>query len=143
MRVEEGGAAVDIFDALIVEIFLVDAVQALDVVCALPAEGCPVEGGCFLEGEAVGACFTHCFGEGRGVPGDFLGDASGGVSVDSVYRWCWRSDLLRLLMELRETYPTLTHVPPNLLLSIVMALAPCWAARRAEATPPEPPPMTK
>jgi len=43
------------------------------------------------------------------------------------------------------THPTLTQVPPNFLKfdSINNTLAPYLAALLAEATPPDPPPMTK
>ncbi|KAH3664091.1 hypothetical protein OGAPHI_004805 [Ogataea philodendri] len=41
------------------------------------------------------------------------------------------------------THPTLTHVPPIFLLSTTNAEAPYFAALLAEATPPEPPPITK
>jgi hypothetical protein len=44
----------------------------------------------------------------------------------------------------RPTYPTLTQVPPNLLLSMAIVFAPCCAlALRAQAKPPLPPPMTR
>lgn len=40
------------------------------------------------------------------------------------------------------TQPTLTHVPPSLPFSTTPTLAPYDAARRADAIPPEPAPMT-
>ena len=40
------------------------------------------------------------------------------------------------------THPTLTQVPPQRWLSMTATLAPYCAARRAEAMPPEPPPIT-
>jgi hypothetical protein len=40
--------------------------------------------------------------------------------------------------------PTLTQVPPNFLLSIAIAFAPCTPlALRAQARPPLPPPITR
>ena len=39
------------------------------------------------------------------------------------------------------TQPTLTQVPPSAPFSQTATLAPCVAARRAEAMPPEPAPM--
>ena len=48
-----------------------------------------------------------------------------------------------LYMTFFGTQPTLTQVPPSAPFSQTATLAPCVAARRAEAMPPEPAPMTR
>ena len=63
----------DILYFIVVEVFLVDAVQSLDVGVALGFEGAPVEGGGFLHGETVGFCVVaEGFGDRGRVPGYFL-----------------------------------------------------------------------
>lgn len=74
---EEMGAAVDVLDFVILEVFFVDAVEAFDVGVPLVLEGLPVKGGGLVDGESVCAGFVDGVGDGSCIPGDFLGDAAG------------------------------------------------------------------
>lgn len=72
----EGGAPVDVLDVVVVEVALVDAVEALDVGVALVLEGGPVEGCGLADGEAVRGGFVYGLGHGGRVPCYLLGDAA-------------------------------------------------------------------
>lgn len=73
----QAGPAVEVLDLVVVEVALVDAVEALDVGVALVLEGRPVEGGRLGDGEAVRLGLVDRLGDGGGVEGDLFGDAAG------------------------------------------------------------------
>src|SRR5476651_1983417 len=54
---------------------------------------------------------------------------------------CWAKPAAYIISFL-GTQPRITQVPPNRSASTIATLAPCAAARREPATPPEPPPIT-
>jgi hypothetical protein len=68
----------DVFDLVVGEIALVDAVQPEDVGVTLLLEGAPVERGGFLYVEAVRFGLVDRLGDGGGVEGYFLGNATRG-----------------------------------------------------------------
>jgi hypothetical protein len=74
---QEAAPAVDVLDLIVVQIALVDAVEALDVGIALVLERGPVEGSRLLDGEAVCFAIVDSLGEGSGVECDLFGDAAG------------------------------------------------------------------
>jgi len=65
-----------VFDLLVGEIALVNAVEALDVGVALVLERGPVEGGGLLDIEAICFCLVNGLGDKCGVVGDLFGDAT-------------------------------------------------------------------
>ncbi len=74
----------------------------------------------------------YVFCERRSVPGDLLWYTSACFLATDI--WLWR----------HHSHPTLTQVPPSLLLSIAIVFAPCTPlALRAQARPPLPPPITR
>jgi hypothetical protein len=70
---DERGGSVEVFDLVVLQVLLVDSVQALDVGVTLVLEGGPVEGSGLLDGETVGLGLVDGFLDGGGVPGDLLG----------------------------------------------------------------------
>ena len=78
------GSSVDVFDFIIVEILLVDSVETPDVGVALVLEGRPVKGGSGFDREAIGFGFMDGFGNGSGVPGDFLWDTARSKNIESI-----------------------------------------------------------
>ena len=74
-------AAVDVFHFVIAQVFLVDTVKAFDVDISLVLEQCPVKRGSCLNSEAVGSGIANGLGDGSGIPGYLLGDASKCLSV--------------------------------------------------------------
>lgn len=79
--VEKVGTAVEVLDFVVVEISFVDAVQTLDVVVSFVLEGLEVEWTGLFDLKAVGGGFVEGFGDSRGVPGHFLGDAAAMLSM--------------------------------------------------------------
>lgn len=69
--------AVEVLNLVIDEVSLVDSVESLDVGIALVLKCRPVEGSCLLDGEAVGLGLVDGLGQGGGVEGDLLGNATG------------------------------------------------------------------
>ena len=65
-----------VLDLVVIQVALVDAVEALDVGVALVLEVVPVERSRLLNGEAVGFGVVDGFGEGGGVVCDLLGNAA-------------------------------------------------------------------
>lgn len=122
----------DVFDLVVVEVLFVDAVKSSDVGVSFVLESLHVEGGGFFDLEAVCSCFMESLGDGRSVPCDF-------------FRYTATARLGTFLSQYRSnTYPTLTHVPPSLLLSTAIVFAPhCPLALLAQARPPLPPPITR
>lgn len=82
---EQSSPTVEVLDAVVLEISLVDAVEALDVGVSLVFEGRPVEGSGFLDVEAIGLGIVDSLGESGGVVCYFLGDAS----VSRLVSICW------------------------------------------------------
>ncbi|PMB66771.1 Elongation factor 1-gamma 1 [Beauveria bassiana] len=111
----EAAAAVKIFDLVVAEIALINAIEALDVSVALLLKGIPIKGRRVLDGEAVGLGVVDGLGNGGGVEGDLFRNASSEKTV-----------------------------PPRRLFSMTMALTSnLELAMRAEARPPLPPPRTR
>jgi hypothetical protein len=73
-----------VLDLVVVEVALVDAVEAVDVGVALVLEGRPVEGRRLLEVEAIRLGLVDRLGNGGGVEGDLLGDAAVETKVVSL-----------------------------------------------------------
>lgn len=96
-------------------------------------EGLEVKGAGFFDIEPVCCGFVEGFSDSSGVPGDLFGHTAEMLSV------------ICLWIEFPVSpYPTLTHVPPSLLLSTAIVFAPhCPLALLAQASPPLPPPMTR
>jgi len=67
---------VDIFDLIVGEVALVDAVQTLDVGVTLGLERGPVKRSSLLDIEAVGFGVMDGLGDGGGIEGNLLGDAA-------------------------------------------------------------------
>ncbi|KAI6757627.1 hypothetical protein HG531_003452 [Fusarium graminearum] len=63
----EAGPTVYVIDLVVVEVSLVNTVQALDVSVTLGLEGGPVEGSCLLDGEAIGFGIVDGLGKGGSV----------------------------------------------------------------------------
>lgn len=78
---EEVRTTVDVFDFVVVEVPFVDAVKLSYIVVSFAFECLEVEGGGFFDLKAIGCGFVEGFGDGGGVPGDFLGYAAGWLSV--------------------------------------------------------------
>ena len=74
---EEVSAAVDVFHFVVVEIALVDAVEAGHVGVSFVFECVPVEGGRDLNREPVRFGLMDGFSDGGSIPGDLLGDTTG------------------------------------------------------------------
>jgi len=128
---EKVGTTVDIFDFVILEVFLVDAVQPSDVSVTFVLERCEVEGSDLFDAEAVCFGFLQCLCDGSGVPGDLFGDTASTSQPLTPG-------------PVQSLYPTLTQVPPRRLLSTAIVFTPhCPLARRAHARPPLPPPTTR
>ena len=72
----ELGPAVNIFDLVVSEVALIDAVETGNIGVALVLEGSPVEGSSLLEAEAVVLGLVNGFGNESGVEGDLLGYAT-------------------------------------------------------------------
>lgn len=78
--VDERGGAVNVFDLVILQVLLVDAIQTLDVGVALVLEGGEIKGGRLADREAVCLGLLDGFGNGCGVVCHLFGDASGGMA---------------------------------------------------------------
>lgn len=74
--VKKVGAAVEVFDFVVVEVTLVDAIEAFNVIVSLVLEGLEVERGGLFDVETVSGGLVEGFGDGGGVPGNLFGDAS-------------------------------------------------------------------
>lgn len=85
--VEKLGPAVQVFDRVLVEVALVDAIEALDVGITLGLEGRPVEGSRLLYGETVCLGVVDGLGEGGSVEGNLFGDASASNSLALCISW--------------------------------------------------------
>lgn len=68
--------AVEVLDLVVGEVSLVYSVESLDVGIALVLECRPVEGRCLLDRETVGLGLVDGLGNGGGVEGDLLGNAT-------------------------------------------------------------------
>jgi len=77
----EARSAVNIFNALVLEVTLVYAVQVLDICVSLLFESLPIEGGSLFNREAVGFGVAYVFCQTCGVPGDLLWYTSMTVSI--------------------------------------------------------------
>ncbi|KAB8606239.1 hypothetical protein FH972_025869 [Carpinus fangiana] len=70
--IEKGGTAVDVFDLVLVQVALVDAVQSANISVTLLDEFRPVKGRGLLDREAVSLCGVDCLPDRSGIPGDLL-----------------------------------------------------------------------
>ncbi len=136
--------AVDVLDLVVGQIPLVDAVQPLHVGVPLLLKTRPVERCCLLDAEPVGLALVYGLCDGGGVEGDlFWHTASLGGHICQEFIFVTHTHISRA-GRMKLAYPTLTQVPPNLLDSTIMALAPNFPlAMRAAPRPPLPPPMTR
>jgi hypothetical protein len=124
----------NIFNLVVVKIALIYPIQILDVGVTLLLECGPVKWSCLFHRKAICLRLMYAFRESGSVPYDFLRH----TSIQYLVK---RSNAKEGLI---SSNPTLTHVPPNFLLSIAIVFAPCTPlALRAQARPPLPPPMTR
>ena len=73
MLVDEGSSTVEVLNLVVVQVLLVDAIEALDVSVTLVLEIRPVERRSVLDAEAVRLAIVDGLCDRSRIPGDFLG----------------------------------------------------------------------